>query len=70
MNYVCAGGSPVEDNDAPYIATMHPGVGLALADWLQYQAFWHESRDAYGYADTPDSATARGIADLILGGKP
>ena len=23
---------------APYIATMHPGVGKALADWLDYEA--------------------------------
>ena len=24
-----------EDRSAAYIATMHPGVGLALADWLE-----------------------------------
>lgn len=25
-------------NDATYIAAMHPGVGKALADWLDWQA--------------------------------
>ena len=26
-------------NDAAYIAAMHPGVGLALAAWLEVEAF-------------------------------
>lgn len=25
--------------DAAYIATLHPGVGLAVADWLDHQAY-------------------------------
>ncbi|MET7429590.1 hypothetical protein ABZT16_11410 [Streptomyces flaveolus] len=28
---------PAERADLPYIAAMHPGVGLALADWLEYE---------------------------------
>ncbi|MEV0556280.1 hypothetical protein AB0I27_22860 [Streptomyces sp. NPDC050597] len=29
---------PWKQADAAYIATMHPGVGKALADWLDYEA--------------------------------
>lgn len=29
---------PAERADLPYIATMHPGVGAALADWLDRMA--------------------------------
>lgn len=29
---------PAERADLPYIAAMHPGVGAALADWLEWQA--------------------------------
>ena len=35
VHYVCAGGVLGVDEDAPYIATMHPGVGLAIAKWLE-----------------------------------
>lgn len=31
-------GNPNEYMDAAYIATMHPDVGLALADWLDDEA--------------------------------
>ena len=67
--------------DATYIATVHPGVGLALADWLDaigaYWALVEESgepaRDADGWEvsfdETLDSHALR-IADLILGGGP
>ena len=45
---------------AHYIATMHPGVGLALADWLYEMA-----NDL-----TPDNCrTPLRLADLILGGE-
>jgi len=30
--------TPNEDGDAAYIAAMHPGVGAALADWLDRMA--------------------------------
>lgn len=29
---------PAERADLPYIAAMHPGVGAALADWLEFEA--------------------------------
>jgi hypothetical protein len=45
--------------DAAYIATMHPGVGLALADWLDAQA------DTTCDCGVDEFALA--VADLILG---
>ena len=64
--------------DAAYIATMHPGVGLALADWLEaigaYWALVEESgepaRDADGWEVSFDEmldSHALRLADLILG---
>ena len=48
--------------DAAYIATMHPGVGLALADWLDDLA-------DHGASDLmPMERGAFAVADLILGG--
>ena len=47
---------------AAYIATMHPGVGLALADWLDRVAE-HSGRYAGVLVDD-----ALRLADLILGG--
>ena len=47
--------------EAAYIATMHPGVGLALADWLDDAA---ERR--YHTPTPPDYALA--VARAILGG--
>ncbi|MFJ6615432.1 hypothetical protein ACIQPT_34730 [Streptomyces sp. NPDC091289] len=34
---------PAERADLPYIALMHPGVGLALADWLDRAAVEHDA---------------------------
>jgi hypothetical protein len=51
--------------DARYVATMHPGVGLALADWLDDDAEMCESLTLANLG--PDEAALR-IADLILGG--
>jgi len=48
--------------DAAYIATMHPGVGLALADWLDYAAATLPACDC----QWPHEPFA--VADLILGG--
>ena len=31
-----------------YIATMHPAVGLALADWLEHEATGHEAVQSLG----------------------
>ncbi|MFB6787653.1 hypothetical protein ACFCWT_13355 [Streptomyces olivaceus] len=39
---------------ATYIAAMHPGVGLALADWLEWQA----AALADGHIAIPDAALA------------
>lgn len=44
------------ENEA-YIATVHPNVGLVLADWLRWCALY----DAF-------NGRARRIADVILGG--
>ena len=52
--------------NAAYIATMHPGVGLALADWLEAQADLSER----GYTQDPRYLAALALADLILGGGP
>ena len=51
--------------NAAYIATMHPGVGLALADWLDDEAGRIELADN-GWDARPYEAALR-LADLILG---
>lgn len=43
---------------ARYIATMHPGVGTALAEWLDYEAQFHVFAEAKSLT----------IARLINGG--
>ena len=48
--------------NAAYIATMHPGVGLALADWLDDEA------KAAGYHENRIIPSALTIARLINGG--
>lgn len=61
--------------DAAYIATMHPGVGLALADWLDNAAEDAEMMQSGGPLErhpdirvTFNTKRALGLADLILGG--
>ena len=57
----------VDDDVAHYIATMHPGVGLALADWLDAEA----KREAYSLSEFGHRIVSNGahdIADLILDG--
>lgn len=54
-------------NDADFIATMHPGVGLALADWLD----WTFDQGHEGDADDSgcsECAPALAVARLINGG--
>lgn len=46
---------------AAYIAAMHPGVGLALADWLEWQA----AALVEGRIAIPDAALA--VARQLLG---
>ena len=50
--------------DATYIATMHPGVGLALADWLDTTA---ERIGTPAQATLPQRQHAFAVARLILG---
>ncbi|MCX5336921.1 hypothetical protein [Streptomyces sp. NBC_00140] len=52
--------------DAAYIAAIHPGVGLALADWLDYEA------DLMGPGSERRGRTTRAlaVARAILGGRP
>ena len=60
----------ISPENRTYIATMHPGVGLALADWLDAEAdVPYYTPSAYGTADRVTMA-ARALADLILGGTP
>ena len=70
-SYVSAGGSPDLDEDAPYIATMHPGVGLALADWLLIEAHHIASHECQAHCP-PDGCdevrAALTVARAILGG--
>lgn len=47
-----------DSRDARFIATMHPGVALALADWL-------DEAGQVGDGFIPDEAFR--VADLILG---
>jgi hypothetical protein len=63
--------------EAAYIATMHPGVGLALADWLDEIAagwMWDDEGAACDWDGMPlkldeavDSHAVK-VARLILGG--
>ncbi|MEU8101660.1 hypothetical protein [Streptomyces rubiginosohelvolus] len=53
---------PAERADLPYIALMHPGVGLALAAWLE----WQGRAVADGRIAVPDVALA--VARQLLNG--
>lgn len=50
------------DDGTAYIAAMHPGVGLAVADWLDDAAAWMDIPRTVNH-----DAKAIEIADLILG---
>lgn len=66
-----SGSTLTEDSD--YIATMHPGVGLALADWLDVEAYHIESHDCAARCE-PDGCErgekAHTLARLIVGEQP
>jgi len=58
--------------DAAYIATVHPGVGLALADMLDTVAHHVGTFDCEAHCEPDGCSTVREsdrIADLILGGE-
>jgi hypothetical protein len=42
---------PGDDADLPYIAAMHPGVGAALADWLDAEAVRYDRAASIGEFD-------------------
>lgn len=46
-------------SDARYIATVHPGVGLALADWLDAEAGIYERLEAISMEVTPKGGPGR-----------
>lgn len=57
------GGNGPKHN-AHYIALMHPGVGLALADWLDFEAKWLDGRPRY------TEGLAIAVARAVLGEQP
>jgi hypothetical protein len=65
MTYPVSKERDEHEADAIYIATMHPGVGLALADWLDASADFHEDKP-HGYDCL--GCQAEEVADAILGG--
>lgn len=46
------------DEDAAYVAAMHPGVGLALAAWLDGTARSLDGSSTYDAPDCPNCGTA------------
>jgi hypothetical protein len=62
--------APAETN-AMYIATMHPGTGVALAEWLEHVAAMAErTHSLFADSDSPDefvSPYALALARQILG---
>jgi hypothetical protein len=50
------------ETEARYIATMHPGVGLLLADWLDDAAAWEKTPNTVNH-----DMRAHDIARAILG---
>lgn len=54
-----------DGDDMDYIATMHPGVALALADWLDAEAATATPRGL----DPHVGPAAVAVADAILGGE-
>lgn len=55
--------SQAVDHDATFIATVHPGVALALADWLDVATAGYLSTRL----DWSPEPAALAVADLILG---
>lgn len=54
---------------APYIATMHPGVGAALADWLETTAIRLNHSTHADWQDTVEPK-ALAVARAINGSQP
>lgn len=63
------GGGIHHKPDADLIATMHPGVALGLADWLEREARTEDYHLAeFGYRTACDEAVA--LANLIVNDAP
>jgi hypothetical protein len=60
-------GTSGSHDDLRYIATMHPGVGLALADWLDTRAELHELTARLEVPNL-DNCPGLALARLINGG--
>lgn len=60
---------PAERADLPYIAAMHPGVGAALADWLEATADRLAVSTHPGWQDTA-APLPLAVARQILGSQP
>lgn len=58
---------PAERADLPFIAAMHPGVGLALADWLDVCADYADRWLADAQLGSPFRAVGYTVAQQILG---
>jgi hypothetical protein len=65
-------GQRRREANVAYSATMHPGVGLALADWLLVQSHHVASGQCEAHCEYPDgcdeTASALAVARLIVGG--
>ena len=65
-------GDPVSGStlseDATYIATVHPGVGLALADWLDYFGDLLAKAEELDMVEERPFRDSLAVARLILGG--
>ncbi|MCU1612560.1 MAG: hypothetical protein JWO98_100 [Frankiales bacterium] len=57
---------PGDDADLPFIAAMHPGVGMALADWIDEQAAFNEYFVQSGLPTLPPER-ALAVARQLLG---
>ena len=66
------GDDKSENPNADYIATMHPGVGLALAEWLDAETEHVAGHYCEAHCEYPDGGprcrAALALARLILGG--
>lgn len=59
-------GGPQEQADAAHIASWHPAIALAVADWLDFQAEVERRLGGPDY-ETPANHPALAVADAYLG---
>lgn len=65
-------GEPASADDARHIASWHPAVALAVADWLDATAAENDSTDALEFLNFvgPDALAAVKVARAYLGEPP